>query len=262
MPEQPRCARDDKMRVEGPDFICIGLPKAATGWLYDQLQFHPDFWMPPVKELGYLNHEISRFRGSEQRLFRLENDVIHKRQDRERVRRQDLDRRRRSTERDIRFLRAVCRLRGQARDWAWYMELYSVKGDQLSGDIAPSSCRLKEDMIAETAAKLPSTKILLLVRDPISRIWSDLSMAHRKGYFDALLLENPKDFRATLEKRRMIQMPSRPTAIAPRWQRHVAPSHFRYILFDEIVANPLGTLEEILGYLGTDAKKERCGSQA
>ncbi len=47
---------------EGPDFICIGLPKAGTGWLYDQLDNHPDFWMPPVKELLYLEAAVSKMR--------------------------------------------------------------------------------------------------------------------------------------------------------------------------------------------------------
>src|SRR5690242_1247128 len=41
---------------EGPDFISVGMPKAGTGWLYDQLKHHPDFWIPPVKELNYLNN--------------------------------------------------------------------------------------------------------------------------------------------------------------------------------------------------------------
>ena len=39
----------------GPDFFCIGAQKGGTRWLYDQLQLHPDFWMPPVKELHYFD---------------------------------------------------------------------------------------------------------------------------------------------------------------------------------------------------------------
>jgi hypothetical protein len=40
---------------DGPDFICVGAQKAGTQWLYDQLAWHPAFWMPPVKELHYLD---------------------------------------------------------------------------------------------------------------------------------------------------------------------------------------------------------------
>ncbi len=30
-----------------PDFLCVGAQKAGTSWLYQQLERHPDFWMPP-----------------------------------------------------------------------------------------------------------------------------------------------------------------------------------------------------------------------
>ena len=39
-----------------PDFLCVGAQKAGTSWLYRQLEPHPDFWMPPVKELHYLDN--------------------------------------------------------------------------------------------------------------------------------------------------------------------------------------------------------------
>jgi hypothetical protein len=44
---------------DGPDFLCVGVPKAGTGWLFDQLNAHPDFWMPPVKE-SFTSAGISR----------------------------------------------------------------------------------------------------------------------------------------------------------------------------------------------------------
>src|SRR5205085_9115453 len=39
----------------GPDFLCMGAQRAGTGWLYEQLRNHPDFWMPPLKELHYFD---------------------------------------------------------------------------------------------------------------------------------------------------------------------------------------------------------------
>src|SRR5689334_16087334 len=46
-----------------PDFLCIGAQKAGTSWLYQQLEPHPDFWMPPVKELHYFDllHKTRQF---------------------------------------------------------------------------------------------------------------------------------------------------------------------------------------------------------
>src|SRR5207247_10081781 len=42
-----------------PDFLSVGAQKGGTSWLYRQLESHPDFWMPPVKELHYFD-ELSR----------------------------------------------------------------------------------------------------------------------------------------------------------------------------------------------------------
>src|SRR5436309_13187492 len=46
-------------RGAGPDFICIRAHKGGTTWLYQQLDSHPDFWMPPIKELHYFD-QLSR----------------------------------------------------------------------------------------------------------------------------------------------------------------------------------------------------------
>ena len=36
-------------------FFCIGAQKAATSWLHFSLHTHPDFYLPPVKELHFFN---------------------------------------------------------------------------------------------------------------------------------------------------------------------------------------------------------------
>src|ERR1700693_6546256 len=46
-----------------PDFLCVGAHKSGTTWLYRQLDSHPDFWMPPIKELHYFD-QLSRVQRS------------------------------------------------------------------------------------------------------------------------------------------------------------------------------------------------------
>ena len=74
-----------------PDFLCIGAQKAGTGWLYEQLREHPDFWMPPLKELHYFD-----------RLGRARLLPTGKKRDRLETARKDA-----RDERDLRFLDAV-----------------------------------------------------------------------------------------------------------------------------------------------------------
>jgi len=40
-----------------PDFLGIGAQKSGTTRLYQNLAAHPQIWMPPVKELHYLDHK-------------------------------------------------------------------------------------------------------------------------------------------------------------------------------------------------------------
>ena len=38
-----------------PDFLGVGMQKAGTSWLYEQLRNHPDAWLPKRKELHFFD---------------------------------------------------------------------------------------------------------------------------------------------------------------------------------------------------------------
>ncbi len=61
MIEGDRHKKGDRPPTRGgePDFLCVGAHKAGSTWLYQQLDSHPDFWMPPIKELHYFD-QLSR----------------------------------------------------------------------------------------------------------------------------------------------------------------------------------------------------------
>src|SRR5947208_2866275 len=43
-----------------PDFLCVGAHKGGTTWLYQQLDSHPDFWMPPLKVIFLARDPVER----------------------------------------------------------------------------------------------------------------------------------------------------------------------------------------------------------
>src|SRR5947208_16606603 len=53
---EDRNVEDNCLGDARPDFLCAGAQKGGTSWLYRQLEPQPDFWMPPVKELHYLDN--------------------------------------------------------------------------------------------------------------------------------------------------------------------------------------------------------------
>src|SRR5262249_17113010 len=126
----------------------------------------------------------------------------------------------------------------------------------LSGEITPGYSTLGEDVIADIGAKLARTKIILLVRDPIARAWSQISMAHRHDNFDASVLENPASFADFLQNSALVGDRSFPARIFERWTRCAPSLSIRSFLFDDIVGDADAAREMILGYLGADPEKK------
>lgn len=218
---------------DGPDFICIGQPKAATGWLYDQLFHHPGFWMPPAKELSYLNQDAPNMGF----IFPERREKYPDRWNRD--------------QRDVQFLEYARGHRRTPRNLDIYAGLFAFKGGKLSGDISPMYCLLEGGTIEEVAARFPRTRILFIVRDPVERAWSRMVMAQRDGLLD----------RAVLEDKRLLRLHIRDepkvggimaTQIVARWRRHAPHLPFRTILFDDIVGNAQESRRGILEFLGAD----------
>lgn len=229
--------------VEGPDFICVGMPKAGTGWLFDQLLQHPEFWMPLVKEIGYLHSD-----------FPVMGNAIRLAQSTE-PRSGPRGARYPPDERDRKFLEAARACAGQAMDIGRYVALFHFKGEKLSGDITPGYASLSEERIAAIAAGLPEVKVLVLVRDPIARAWSHVCLQHVNDRFPPELAEDAAGFRAYLQRWRKFQEQSWASKVAERWALAAPAIPFRHFFFDDLEQRPDWTLREILLHIGIDPEK-------
>jgi hypothetical protein len=125
----------------------------------------------------------------------------------------------------------------------------------LSGDITPVYTGLSDDVVTQVGANFPNVRIVLLLRDPVSRTWSQLSMVHRSGGFNTDLLSNPARFRKVLERSKPIRRVSFPTAVAERWAQHAPNVAFRHFFFDDIASQPTETRRDILTFIGADPTK-------
>ncbi|HEY4113699.1 MAG TPA: sulfotransferase [Rhizomicrobium sp.] len=233
-------------KIDGPDFIGIGMAKSATGWLFDQLKYHPDFWMPPIKELDYLRRrEPKVLKTVEQLLARLRdtNRPPHELFGWANRRPGDL--------RDIQFLEET----GIGTGIAAYMSLFRYKECRLSGDISPGYAGMEPALVAQISTAMPDTRIILLVRDPVSRAWSHTCMRRRSGSMDESAFQTARSYREFIETPRSLGVQPFPTRIIDSWTRHAPKLPFRCFLFDDIVANPAGTRGDILTYLGADPSK-------
>lgn len=230
----------------GPDFLCIGAQKGGTRWLYDQLQLHPDFWMPPVKELHYFDRRapspasVNLGRRAQEELKR-----TNRRQARLALRPLD--------QRDIDFLAAYVGMSWWRTDLDAYARLFALKGDLLSGDITPDYSTLSERQIARIMRRFPKARVVFIARDPVERVWSHLTMHMRRGTI-ARGLDAAQVMR--LMRQRFVVERSYPSRIVARWRRHVPDGQFGLFLFDDLVADAGRLRRRVLSFLGADPAKE------
>jgi hypothetical protein len=215
-----------------PDFLCVGAQKAGTSWLYRQLEPHPDFWMPPVKELHYLNQltKARRIHGP-----------------------------RCADERDASFMDSMQSLRGRFYlDLDNYGRLFQHKGERLSGDISPAYSTLNDEIIERVVDHFPDLKVVFLARDPVERAWSQLSMGVRLGTINKFDAADPDEVVCNLLNPGVL-IRSHPTKIVARWKRYVRPENFRIYFFDDLEENPAELRRSILRFLGGDPDKPSGG---
>jgi Sulfotransferase family len=229
---------EQKQSTAGPDFLCVGAQKAGTGWLYEQLRLHPDFWMPPLKELHYFDRQWRSERAEKRAKGRVAA-----------ARKSARD------ERDLRFLESIETLSMVPEiDLNKYTELFSPKGGLLSGDITPGYSTLEDELIERIVRQFPDAKTIFLARDPVERAWSHLSMWVRHGSIDPFASNDLEEITRHL-LRPEVQLRSYPSRIVARWRRHVNPALFRLYFFDDLKRDPAGLRRSIISFLGGDPEK-------
>jgi hypothetical protein len=206
----------------------VGAQKGGTSWLYRQLEPHPDFWMPPVKELHYLDH-LNRTK----RLYPP----------------------RCGDERDAAFLESMKDLSARFYlDLDSYGQLFQHKGERVSGDISPAYSTLNDEVIERVVDHFPDLKVIFLARDPVERAWSQLSMGVRLGMISRFDATDPDEvIRNLLNPGVLIR--SHPSKIVARWKRYVPAEQFRVYFFDDLMENPAELRRSILLFLGADPGK-------
>lgn len=231
----------------GPDFFCVGLQVAGTAWLFDQLDFHEDFWMPPIKEIHYFDeglknkHLAHLHRTAHEKLGELNSNRIKKE-------RRSLD------ERDINFMDKAVALKGTRMNFERYADLFCDKGGKMSGDITPGYSTLSEPAIEEIVSHFPAAKVLLLVRDPIERNWSQMNMHIRNNKIAAEAATDWSQIEGAVRSKGPAAR-SYPTDVWRRWSNIVHKERMRYFFFDDIIDKPEQIRGEIISYIGGDPRK-------
>jgi hypothetical protein len=234
-----------------PDFLCIGAQKAGTTWLHENLRLQPEIFLPPVKELHFLDHPPPSI------LKRLFSGASHHRLARQNFHRTLMRWFRRSASWDE--ARLSFQIAFAHRDWDWYRGLFQSSGGRVCGEVCPGYARLAPEVVARLAEAAPKLKIVYLLRDPIDRAWSSVAMHFRKsrgelitGKNDRQIVERlmgPKSF-AHCTYRKNIET----------WLKFFPPEQVYFGFFERIVEEPEAYLRDILTFLGISGPVVSAGS--
>jgi Sulfotransferase family len=217
------------MTEHGPDFVCVGMEKAGTGWLHDQLSNAAGAWMTPIKELNY-------FHGDPFTAFNLRRLA-------------ELSRRPELPARDRAFVAAFEDGRRRGKDAAWYRALFAIKGGLVSGDVSPNYAMADAGEIGRAVRECPGARYVLLLRHPVRRLWSALCMRVRKGQATQAELADASRVAALAAQAEHAER-SYPTRIWAKWSAAVPPGEIRHWFLEDIADEPVRVRDEILAYVG------------
>lgn len=156
-------------------FVCVSPHKTGSTWLYQNLYPHPRIWLPPKKELWYLNQleqpylyrwhnyfQGTGMPGDNLKYFItfLKNALANK---------QDIVGNLRNLHWWLKFLMMPYSMQN-------YHRLFPNNSSLISGDITPNYYFLPTQVIEAFANHNPNTYVIMIVRNPIERAWSYAKM--------------------------------------------------------------------------------------
>jgi hypothetical protein len=245
---------DDHLnKKKGPTFICIGPEKTGTGWIYKNLLYHPQVFLPPVKEIRYFWEKVF-----------LPNETIMKRYTSSHWHYQTYQRYFKTR---LRFyLKNIFRftlIDAHRLIWdfkylffshndKWYESLFDSTY-KVRGDITPLYYRLPEEQINRISKLFPQLKIIIILRNPIDRVFSKAKMnlcRHRNKRFEEI---SEKEFYKLFDEE--YQYCSSYKDLITRWERHFGKRNVHVNFFDKLCDDAFGLLDEICSFLKIDIQK-------
>jgi len=220
-----------------PNFFLAGAPKAGTTSLYHYLEQHPQIYMCPIKEPCYFASE-----------FRPENCSAEMKPAVERGQR-DLRKYLDGSMREHRF-------GGMVTEWEDYVRLFQhVRGEIAIGE-ASAGYLWSETAARNIYAKIPGAKILLILRNPADRAFSQYLHQVAVG---GLRLSFRQQIETSLQNRSRkfnLQYPLLEFGCyhgqVSRFLEFFPPQHVGIHLYDDYRANAAAMMAKIFRFLGVD----------
>lgn len=220
-----------------PDLICLGAQKAATTWLYDQLNGCGGIFVPAIKELHY-------FSGLHYPLAKMYSDCHRQSQ----------------VEEALGYWRGVTdehpakvskiaqceHLASEPVDDDWYAGIFAfAHPEQPCVDVAPDYLTMPPDGASHLLSLCPDVKVLVILRDPIDRMWSHMRMVMTDERVREIV--DARRFDVVLDH--FIEFTQYNRALT-MWREMVPHGRLLEMLYDDVSEDPSGSLDRICEHGG------------
>lgn len=217
-----------------PNFFVVGAPKAGTTSLYRYLRQHPAIWMSPIKEPSFFAPEVVDFTARSRRRY----------------------------EADAAGLRAylagpmtTLRSHGFTLEWEQYLKLFrdaggaTARGDA-SGNYLPSATAP-----AAIRQRIPDARIVMILRDPADRLFSQYASAvavgNAHGSFDEWITQQQRAESARSPRYGPIWTGMYAQHLS-RWRAVFPADRIHVILYEDYRDRVDAVLSDVFAFLGVD----------
>ncbi len=227
-------------------FVCIGAQKAGTTWLARVLARHDDVFMTPVKEIHYFDHiagltdhlgprkRRSRYRKYHQRMWTQWSKWREHRAQGD-------------------WYRAYMRA---GLDDDWYASLFADRGGRkVAGEITPEYALIGAPGLTHLKKLAPDARIIFIMRNPVTRAWSQLLHLCRVRKLNAEELSSSRLLAMTEEER--FKDLSDYNAVLDALAAVFPPEHVHLEYYEDIHADRAAALVRICRFLGVADDPDR-----
>ena len=241
-----------------PHFIGVGAPRAGTTWIYEVLRRHPAIWMPPIKELHYfdsLDPTVSFKRHTHKQSYRLKQfgGWRSKHYVADFARRtgwlQDKDKT--QIKADFSWDKIFF---GSGGDLDWYRALFRAAGEQgfITGEFTPDYAVVQPKIASKMSEVNPNLKIILMLREPVSRTWSNAVFYVTRRLKRPIDSVSDDDWITYCERKSCIERSDYAKMLRTLHTAFRAEQIF-VGYYDEVVRDPENLVIRLMRYLGADA---------
>lgn len=127
------------------------------------------------------------------------------------------------------------------KGWSWYERCFPHQARLFRGEVAPSYFR-NAQALGRVVAACPRAKIVISLRDPVSRAFSHFRHHFRKGRV-------PPSFGNAVEKFPEILEAGRYSVWAPRWEARAESGNVYYVVQDDVAETPGDVWQRLTDFL-------------